>query len=182
MIGIIFTEFLELVEDQFGYAMVDRLLSECHLQSQGVYTSVGRYNFEELMVMVAKLSDITQVAKDDLVKLFGRTLFPKLINTHGNLIENIDDSLDLVCQIDNSIHVEVFKLYPNAELPVFRTRRISHNQLELIYQSTKPLAKFAEGLLYGCAEHFGEVFEISRSPETENCETHVCFNIIRHAK
>jgi hypothetical protein len=182
MIGVIFTEFLELVENQFGYAMVDRLLSDCQLQSQGVYTSVGSYNYEELMVMVAKLSEITQIAKADLIKLFGRTLFPKLVKAHGNLIENIEDSLDLVSQVDNSIHVEVFKLYPNAELPVFKTRRISQDQLELIYQSKKPLATFAEGMLYGCAEHFGEVFELTRSRDTENCETHACINIVRRPK
>lgn len=182
MIGVIFTEFLELVENRFGYEIVDRLLNECRLESQGAYTSVGSYNYQELMLMVTKLSEITAIATTELIKAFGRALFPKLIQAHSQLIQNMKDSFDLVSQVGSYIHVEVFKLYPNAELPAFDAKRISDNELELTYRSKKPLASFAEGMLYGCAEYFNEVFDITRSPETANSETHVCFHIKRQSK
>ena len=43
MKGVIFTEFLELVEKKFGLAMVDKIIGQSNLASEGIYTSVGTY-------------------------------------------------------------------------------------------------------------------------------------------
>ncbi|MFT4982342.1 MAG: hypothetical protein ACI9UR_002213, partial [Bacteroidia bacterium] len=41
MKGIVFTEFLELVEDKFGLEVVNQIIDGCELETDGVYTSVG---------------------------------------------------------------------------------------------------------------------------------------------
>ena len=41
MKGIIFTEFLDLVEEKFGLEMVDKIIEQSNLDSGGIYTSVG---------------------------------------------------------------------------------------------------------------------------------------------
>ena len=41
MKGIVFTEFLDLVEEKFGLEMVDAIISQSKLESKGVYTSIG---------------------------------------------------------------------------------------------------------------------------------------------
>jgi hypothetical protein len=180
MMGIIFTEFLELVEDKFNYGVVDQLLNECDLDSGGIYTSVGTYDHEELVDMVIKLSDISNTPTNELMKIFGQYLFPRLIEAHGELVKDINDSLTLISRVDNYVHVEVLKLYPNADLPSFQANRISENELQLNYSSKKPLASFAEGMMYGCAEYFDEHFEIKRSNGVNDSETNVHFQIIRH--
>ncbi|MFT6414777.1 MAG: hypothetical protein ACJARZ_000109 [Dokdonia sp.] len=43
MKGIIFTEFLDLVEATFGLEMVDIILNASKLPSNGVYTTIGTY-------------------------------------------------------------------------------------------------------------------------------------------
>ena len=48
MKGIVFTEFLDLVEERFGLEMVDAIISQSKLESKGVYTSIGTYSFSEL--------------------------------------------------------------------------------------------------------------------------------------
>ena len=55
MKGIIFTEFLEMVEEKFGYEVVDEIISKSELKSNGIYTSVGTYAREEMMVLVDHL-------------------------------------------------------------------------------------------------------------------------------
>ena len=44
MKGIVFTEFFELVEDKFGLEVVQQIIDECKLESEGIYTSVGTYS------------------------------------------------------------------------------------------------------------------------------------------
>ena len=41
MKGIVFTEFLEMVESKFGIEMVNGLLDSSELASGGVYSAVG---------------------------------------------------------------------------------------------------------------------------------------------
>ncbi len=52
-------------------------------------------------------------------------------------------------------------------------------KLGCIINLKEPFASFAEGLLDGCAEYFKEDFTISRTPETQDSETDVIFNITR---
>lgn len=44
MKGIIFTEFLEMVEDRFSPEIADRIIEASDLPSRGVYTAVGTYD------------------------------------------------------------------------------------------------------------------------------------------
>ena len=52
MKGIVFTEFLDLVEDKFGLEMVDKIIQSSDLESGGIYTSVGTYKFSEMLQLV----------------------------------------------------------------------------------------------------------------------------------
>jgi acyl carrier protein len=66
MKGIVFTEFLDLVEDKFGLEMVDTILSNSDLPSNGVYTAVGTYSFAEMVSLLTNLNKETGIAIDDL--------------------------------------------------------------------------------------------------------------------
>lgn len=59
MKGIVFTEFIEMVEEVYSPEMVDILLDSVTLSSKGAYTSVGTYDHHELVVLVAELSKRT---------------------------------------------------------------------------------------------------------------------------
>ena len=77
MKGIIFTEFIEMVEDKFGYVMADKLLNQPELKSEGVYTAVGTYDFEEMIVLLKLLSKESKTQIPDLLKFFGTYLFAR---------------------------------------------------------------------------------------------------------
>jgi hypothetical protein len=52
MKGIVFTEFLELVENEFGLEVVQQIIDECELETDGIYTSVGTYSHKDMFNMV----------------------------------------------------------------------------------------------------------------------------------
>ncbi len=52
MKGIVFTEFLEMVEEKFSPELADRIVEEAELPSGGVYTTVGTYNHGEMIKLV----------------------------------------------------------------------------------------------------------------------------------
>ena len=52
MKGMVFTEFLEMVESTFSADMVDDIIDDSAPPSGGAYTSVGTYDHQELVGMV----------------------------------------------------------------------------------------------------------------------------------
>lgn len=161
MKGIVFTEFLEMVEERFGFSTVDQIIESSDLPSGGVYTAVGTYETSELFSLVSQLSTNAEIPVPELLRLYGHHLFTRFAAGFAHFFVDVDDSFVFLEQIDNYIHIEVRKLYPDAELPKIRTERPEHNQLQLFYTSERRMAQFALGLIEGCGMHFNETYQIS---------------------
>ncbi|QEG23025.1 heme NO-binding domain-containing protein [Mariniblastus fucicola] len=162
MKGVIFTEFLGFIEDQFGLAMADQLITETNPESGGSYTSVGTYDAGELVAMVVKLGEKTGSPVPDLVKAFGSHLFSHFVDAHSATLGDVKTTEELLSQVENRIHVEVRKLFPDAELPTIGFLKIDEKTSEVVYQSKRPFADLAEGLIAAAIEHFDDPIEMTR--------------------
>lgn len=167
MKGVVFTEFQEMIEDQFGLEMYDRLIAASELASGGAYTSVGTYDHTELLQLVTKLSFETGAKVSDLVRAFGVHLFSRFSVAYPQFLEGVETSIDFLQSIDDYIHVEVRKLYPDAELPKFTFRQVTDGCWEMTYQSSRPFADLAHGLITATIEHFGDAIDLERIDERE---------------
>jgi Haem-NO-binding len=162
MKGIVFTEFLDMVETKFSTDLVEQIIDEANLPNGGAYTAVGTYPHEELVTMVIALSKHTGIASGTLVNVFGQHLFGRFFYRYPHFFEGVPDSLTFLSTIESIIHVEVKKLYPEAQLPKFVTEKHTHNELILVYQSARHFGDLAEGLIAGCIEHFKEKIQVIR--------------------
>jgi len=179
MLGMIFTELLELVEKKYGYEVVDKLMENDQLPSGGIYTAVGSYDHSESFIIISQLSELVDAPVTVLVSEFGQAFLVNLIESHPQILTNISDSFDLLSKIDRYIHLEVGKLYPNAQLPHFTFKQLSENHIQLHYRSARPLATFAAGFLLGCAYYFYELNRITRMAGVNTSERNVTFDMVR---
>ncbi|MFT6282178.1 MAG: hypothetical protein ACJA0U_002313 [Salibacteraceae bacterium] len=176
MKGIVFTEFIEMVESEFNLEMADDIIVKSNLQSEGTYTSIGSYSHTEIFALVEQLSLATGIAQVDLFRIYGEHLFSRFKIHYPAMFEKINNALSFLELVDSYIHKEVMKLYPNAELPSFVTERASENELIMIYSSKREMSDFAHGLILGCLKNFNEKAEI----EIEKIsESNVIFRIKR---
>ncbi len=164
MKGMVFTEFMDMVDAKFGPELTERILDASRVESGGVYTAVGTYDHGELVDLVVELSKETGIPVPDLVRTYGHHLFGRFVQMYPRLFEAAASTFDFLEQVDGYIHVEVKKLYPDAELPRFTSERLDDRHLRLDYRSARPFGDFAEGLIQGCADHFGERIAIKREP------------------
>lgn len=168
MKGIVFTEFTELVEEKFGLEMVDIIIEESELPSQGIYTAVGTYDYTEMLTLVTCLSKHCGVPVPDLVHAFGRHLFGAFIRGYPYLFEGLTSTTDFLSKVESFIHVEVLKLYPDATLPTVDFSELPDGEFEVRYQSARPFADLAAGLIEATIEHFGEPFTVQRHVEGDD--------------
>ncbi len=154
MKGIVFTEFLDLVEDKFGIEMVDKIICQSKLESEGVYTSIGTYRFSEMLQLLQNLNENTGIAIDDLLLIYGEHFFGVIERSYPGLLATYKDPIEMISSIENHIHVEVRKIYPDAELPTFLIEEKNEDSLVLIYQSSRAMHHFGLGLMNKTFEHF----------------------------
>lgn len=161
MKGVVFTEFLEMVEDKFSPEVADRIIEAAELPSGGVYTTVGTYDHREMLQLVSRLSKETGIPTADLVRTFGVHLFGRFHSLFPKYFEGVGSSFEFLQRVDHYIHVEVAKLYPDAELPSFECDTSEPGCLRLTYRSSRPFAAMAEGLIRGCIAHYGEAIDVA---------------------
>lgn len=160
MKGIVFTEFLDLVEDKFGLQMVDTILEESNLESNGIYTSIGTYNFSEMLQLLQSLSSHTDILIDDLLLVYGEHFFSVINKSYSGLLATYKDPIEMLSSIEDHIHMEVRKIYPDAELPTFEIEEKTENSLVMIYKSGRAMHHFGLGLMNKTFKHFNSTASI----------------------
>ena len=154
MKGIVFTEFLDLVEEKFGLEMADAIISQSKLESKGVYTSIGTYSFSELLQLLQNLQTKTGISIDNLLLIYGEHFFSIIETNYKDLLSSYNDPIEMLASIENHIHVEVRKIYNDAELPTFIIKEKTKKTLILIYKSSRSMHHFGLGLMNKTFEHF----------------------------
>ena len=166
MKGMVFTEFLEMVESKFSADMVDDIIDDSDLASGGAYTAVGTYDHGELVQMVVALAKRTDLPVPALVQAFGLHLFGRFHAMYPAFFQDIASALDFLEGIESVIHTEVRKLYPDAQLPKFDCTR-SADGLDMVYSSPRHFGDLAEGLIKGAVEFFGDKVSVHRADQPD---------------
>ncbi|GLQ36319.1 guanylate cyclase [Amylibacter marinus] len=178
MKGVVFVELIAMAESIAGEELVDEIIDSCDLESGGAFTAVGNYPCGELMTLVQAFGQALNAPVEDLQSKFGQWMFTKFIDGYPMFFAGKNDAFTMLESIENEVHVEVRKLYPEAELPSFKTERISDSELMMIYSSERPLVAFCLGMIQACVDHFGTPATITHKDRTENGKYYSDFNIV----
>ena len=169
MKGVVFQEFIQMVESTFSPEMADQIIDASELSTGGAYTCVGTYHHDEMVRLVLQLSTRTCIPVPALLHAFGKHLLGRFALMYPRHFAGRTSTFELLEVLDNKIHVEVRKLYPDAELPVFDHTFTAPDTMTFVYRSKRPFADLASGLIAGCIDHFDERIEVKR--EDYPCES-----------
>ena len=154
MKGITFNLLEEVVRREYGEETWDALLQAAGLD--GIYTSLGSYPDPDLYKLVGAASAALQMPADAVLRWFGRNALPLLAQRYPKFFEGHASTRPFVLTLNDIIHPEVRKLYPGAIVPEFGFDTSSDEVLVMTYYSARRICAFAEGLIQGAADHYGE--------------------------
>jgi heme-NO-binding protein len=161
MKGVVFNLLEEVVSRDYGEDAWDKVLDAAGLD--GAYTSLGGYPDADLYALVAAASAALDQPPDEIVRWFGREALPLLASSYPQFFQPHASARPFILTLNDIIHSEVRKLYPGADVPVFDFDTASDEVLVMGYSSQRHLCSFAEGLVEGAADHFGERASIEQS-------------------
>lgn len=177
MKGIIFTTFNDMVEEKVGIDVWERILETVNPDSEGIYNAVEDFPDEEFLGMLGELSNITGTPAIELVRSFGLFLFHALAVKHSVFIEDRPDFIEFLKSIEDVIHKEVRKLYPNPNLPSLEWQQPAKNALTLFYKSPRKLCHLAEGLIKGAAKQYDVKYTLQHDICMHDGSDHCRFDI-----
>jgi hypothetical protein len=153
MKGVVFNLLERVVTEKYGEEAWDSLLEATG--QEGAYTAVGSYADGDFLSLVGAASAELDVPADDLVRWFGRSSLPLLREKYPAFFDH-KSTRSFILTLNDVIHPEVRKLFPGADVPDFDFESSADSGVTLGYQSARKLCSFAEGLIEGAAEYFGE--------------------------
>lgn len=177
MMGMVFTELLDMVESRFSLDVVDAVVARAG--AKGSYTSVGNYDDDELVRLVGALSAETNVPVPDLLHAYGFHLFGRFVALFPTFFAPHDSAPAFLSGLESHVHTEVRKLYASARPPLFSLQRNDDGSWFLEYRSARGLWRFAQGLVEACLGHFGSKQKLVEVADLSGgAGTHVRFVLV----
>ena len=87
--------------------------------------------------------------------------FSVIERSYPDMLAAYKDPIEMLSSIEHHIHVEVRKIYHDAELPTFEVLEKSENSLVMVYRSSRAMHHFGLGLMNKTFEHFNATAEIN---------------------
>lgn len=161
MKGIVFNILQKMVCETSGMEAWETLLERTNtVTKQGAFLGPQTYPDGDLMALVGTASQMLGTPPDELVRAFGRYMFPHLIALHPDFIKPHMTAKDFLASVDRVIHVEVRKLHSGTVLPRFSYEDPAPDRLIMIYESERKLCDLTVGLIQGVSAHFHERIDI----------------------
>lgn len=162
MKGVLFNIVEEVVSEVLSEDVWDDVVERSGVG--GAYTSLGNYPDSELNDIVGEVAAEADLSGNETLRVAGQLGFKHLVARAPHLVEPYSSWRELLAALDDIIHPEVLKIYPDADVPRFA---VSEDGDDLIveYSSTRALCALADGLIVGT----GTWFETTLIVRHETC-------------
>jgi predicted hydrocarbon binding protein len=175
MKGIVFRIAQQIIEDEFSRSTWNELIDAAGVD--GSYTALGDYPHEELIAILEAASEETGREVPEILRWIGQNAIPIFSDKYPDLFEDFEESRDLILRLNDIIHPEVQKLYPDAEVPEFDYRTVEDDLIEMSYSSERQLCNLGEGLILGTADYFNESVDVSQTACMNNGDSECLYRI-----
>lgn len=127
-----------------------------------LYVPVTDYPDEHVVELVAAACEVSGLEADELMRAFGRFIVPPLVKTYGVHVREDWDGLELVENVEDSIHKALrAKQISNFDPPEISARREGDDRVVVEYGSDRRLCAVAVGILEGIGEFYDESYTIT---------------------
>lgn len=154
MKGIVFNLLEEFIAEKLGEEKYEEIVAGCDMMTKEPFVGPGTYPDDDLFAIVGKTVEVSGIALPDALRAFGRFCFPKLAERFPDFIVPHTHPKSFLKTVDTVIHVEVRKLYPDAEPPYFTYDDPTPDRLIMRYSSKRRLCHLMEGLIDGVSDYY----------------------------
>lgn len=162
MHGIIFTSLKKYVTANLGAEGWTTLAKEAGVGNK-IYLASQTYSDQEIVSLVTTASRITGKPAPAILEDFGEFIVPELVAIYRSMIKPDWKALDLIENVESTIHRAVRLRDPSATPPYLVCSRPSQEEVVITYSSPRKLCSVAKGIARGVGKHYGERLSITET-------------------
>lgn len=162
MKGVVFNILEGFIDESFGDGTFDEIIDTVFIEEIDPFVGPGTYPDEHLFLIVQKAVELKKLDLEPILRTFGKYMFFQLAIKYPNFVQHHDNPKDFIKTVHNVIHVEVKKLFPEAETPKFLYSNDIDGKLTMRYESKRNLFSLAEGLIEGSGEFYNKPVKVIR--------------------
>ncbi len=155
MHGVIFLELRKYVEERHGAALWREALERAGLADR-IFLGIEAYPDAELMKLLDAVSEETGAKRELLLEELGAFVVPDLLRTYGSLAKPGWRTLELLENVETTIHRVVRLRDAAARPPMLQCSRTAPDEVTLLYNSPRRLCAFGRGIARGVARHYDQ--------------------------
>lgn len=177
MKGVIFKAFEDFVTTNWGDEVYEQLLDNTQLTTDEPFVGPGTYPDADLLALVSTAIAKLGVPLEDALRAFGKHAFPLLAAGAKDLVDAHAHPKPFLAVVDSIIHMEVRKLYPDAETPRVLIEDVGPDKAVLRYESARGLCAVLVGLVEGAGDYFDSPVALSETKCTHRGDAHCEFDL-----
>ena len=155
MKGVIFTELVGFFDARYDLLVSDAIIERAALPNAGAFTSVGNYPSGYALTLLGAASELRGEPVDILCQDYGSYLFTRFGVLFPSIMAKYATAEALLDHVGSHIHQEVIVLYSDAQPPKITTRH-DGDTMTVDYESHRPMAHIAYGLIRKCLRAYGD--------------------------
>ncbi|OCQ22147.1 hypothetical protein A7985_10180 [Pseudoalteromonas luteoviolacea] len=160
MKGHIFMLLEDFISEVAGDEVLYEALEECSFDSSKGFVRTENYPDEQLVELVNIVVGKMGISISEAHFSFGQWLYPKLSNLLPSQFTQYPHPAHVLKQLDDLHHVELKKLYPDAQPPAFQYNVTGPYTAQLIYTSPRRLFDLVKGVLAGMSSYYAVNIEV----------------------
>lgn len=177
MKGAIFCGYRDYVEQAHGIVTWLEIIDRSELAESSSFIATDLYDDKIFVELLTISADQLKVELSELLKSFGKFLFPTLAGAASHHMDACDNVFDFLDHVENVIHIEVKKSDPMAYTPSLILDKVDDQTLLIRYTSHRQVCFLAEGLIYGAANHFNEEVAVEHVSCTHHGDKHCLLKV-----
>lgn len=162
MHGIIFSELKKYVETKFSAQTWQTLLSEAGLGSK-LYMAIQSYPDADAVALVTTASRMTGQPAPAILQDFGDFIAADLVNMYRSLVRPEWKTLELLENVEKTIHTVVRTRHQGAVPAQIRCERLGPNLATVTYMSPRKMCPVAKGIVLGLGRYFNQKLSVNET-------------------
>ncbi|MFZ5724299.1 MAG: heme NO-binding domain-containing protein [Pseudomonadota bacterium] len=159
MHGVVFSLLKSYVTEKHNAETWRTLLREAGREDT-IYVPTRMYPDEEIVALVGTACRMTSATPEAVLEDFGIFIAPHLKGMYASLVDPQWHTMELLLNVEDTIHRVVRLKNPDARPPQLRFTRLDDSTLRFEYNSQRRMAALAVGIMKGIAKGYGEVADI----------------------
>jgi hypothetical protein len=158
MHGIIFTQLQKFINANYPGQWLT-LLEKAN-QKGKIYLPTRPYPDDEIYSIVGAGCEMLGKQVEQVLEEFGAFLTTDLLKIYAHMIKPEWKALDLLENIENSMHKAAKFNNPGAAPPALIVHRVNPQTVEIHYNSERKMHWLGIGIIKAIASHYGEVLDV----------------------